>query len=179
MARVEFDGGKVALPEWENIALNERTVRIVFDSDVSTKAEVATALGRLKAFLDGRSANVEVIYLPDLEGGKKQGVDDFLAAGHDLADLDSFASANITSLPTKGSLPTILVSNRQMREIAQDCWQVITADNEAKPRAYKRDGHLVSIDGIKRRSTDQVVDDRRRCRCTRTARQFPAYRRPR
>jgi Domain of unknown function (DUF3854) len=31
------DGGKVALPDWERVALNDRDVYIVFDSDSTTK----------------------------------------------------------------------------------------------------------------------------------------------
>ena len=45
-------GGKVALPGWESIALNGRKVYIVFDSDVMTKPQVHGALTRLKSFLE-------------------------------------------------------------------------------------------------------------------------------
>ena len=48
------DGGKVALPDWEYVALNDREVYIVFDSDVMMKPAVHQALVRLKAFLEGR-----------------------------------------------------------------------------------------------------------------------------
>ena|SRR5215218_802506 len=47
-------GGKTALPEWEYVALNDREVYIVFDSDVMLKQEVYDALVRLKAFLESR-----------------------------------------------------------------------------------------------------------------------------
>jgi hypothetical protein len=47
-------GGKTALPEWEHIALNDRKVYIVFDSDVMLKSQVHAALARLKAFLEVR-----------------------------------------------------------------------------------------------------------------------------
>jgi hypothetical protein len=47
-------GGKTALPEWEYVALNDREVYIVFDSDVMLKQQVYTALARLKPFLEGR-----------------------------------------------------------------------------------------------------------------------------
>ncbi len=47
-------GGKVALPEWELIALNGRRVYLVFDSDVMTKPQVHAALARLKAFLEAK-----------------------------------------------------------------------------------------------------------------------------
>lgn len=46
------DGGKVALPDWEVIALNNREIYLVFDSDVMTKPAVHQALARLKAFLE-------------------------------------------------------------------------------------------------------------------------------
>jgi hypothetical protein len=45
-------GGKVALPEWELIALNDRQVYIVFDSDVMLKIQVHAALARLVEFLE-------------------------------------------------------------------------------------------------------------------------------
>ena len=50
-------GGKMALPEWESVALNGRKVYIVFDSDVMEKREVYAALCRLKDFLESRGAD--------------------------------------------------------------------------------------------------------------------------
>jgi hypothetical protein len=50
-------GGKTALADWESIALNNRKVYIVFDSDVMEKKEVYQALVRLKSFLESRGAN--------------------------------------------------------------------------------------------------------------------------
>ena len=47
-------GGKVALPEWEYVALNGRQVYVVFDSDVMLKPGVHAAMVRLKAFLEAR-----------------------------------------------------------------------------------------------------------------------------
>ena len=47
-------GGKTALPEWEQVALNGRQVYIIFDSDVMLKKEVYAALARFKAFMEGR-----------------------------------------------------------------------------------------------------------------------------
>jgi hypothetical protein len=48
------DGGLTALAEWDYVALNDREVYIVFDSDVMLKPEVHKAMVRLKAFLDSR-----------------------------------------------------------------------------------------------------------------------------
>ncbi len=48
------DGGLTALAEWEYVALNDRVVYIVFDSDVMLKLGVYHGMVRLKAFLEGR-----------------------------------------------------------------------------------------------------------------------------
>ena len=48
-------GGKVALADWESIALNNRKILICFDSDVMTKSEVYRALIRLSTFLERRA----------------------------------------------------------------------------------------------------------------------------
>ena len=48
-AAATTDGGKVALPDWEYVALNDRLVVIAFDSDVMLKTSVHDALARLGA----------------------------------------------------------------------------------------------------------------------------------
>jgi hypothetical protein len=88
-------GGKTALPEWEDIALNERRVYIVYDSDVELKPQVHKAPSRLKSFLESRGSEVHVVYLPHGEGGKKQGVDDYFVAGHGVDDLLSHATTEL------------------------------------------------------------------------------------
>jgi hypothetical protein len=72
-------GGKVALPDWEDVPLNDREVSLVFDSDVATKPQVKKALDRLKRFLASRGARVTVIELPQ-DGEHKTGVDDYIVA---------------------------------------------------------------------------------------------------
>ncbi len=86
-------GGLTALADWDAVALKGRDVRIVFDSDVTRRPAVQNALKRLTAFLKNRGARVTVIYLPHGEHGRKQGVDDFLAAGHTAADLEALVEA--------------------------------------------------------------------------------------
>jgi replicative DNA helicase len=83
------------LPEWEDIKLHGRTVYVVFDSDVMTKSAVHAALKKLVAFLVGRGAKVNVVYLPDGEGGKKQGVDDYLVAGGAVEELKRLAKGGL------------------------------------------------------------------------------------
>lgn len=91
-------GGKAALADWELVALNGRPVFIVFDSDVMQKPSVHGALVRLKGFLETRGAKVKLVYLPDGEDQKKVGLDDFLAAGHDVAGLEALAEDEIRPL---------------------------------------------------------------------------------
>ncbi len=92
-------GGQTALADWESIALRGRRVYIVFDSDVMLKEAVHLALGRLKAFLEHRRADVAVVYLPAKEGGSKVGLDDFLASGHTTTDLLQLARPDLLPLP--------------------------------------------------------------------------------
>jgi len=90
-------GGKVALPDWEAVALNGRLICICFDSDVMVKPQVHQALARLKAFLEQREARVRLIYLPPGPHGEKVGLDDYLAGGHSVDDLLALASDEMRS----------------------------------------------------------------------------------
>jgi hypothetical protein len=71
-------GGEM-LPCWDHVWLEGRRVFIVFDSDVLAKVNVQLALERLVWALQGRGAEVLVVYLPDGRDGAKVGVDDYLA----------------------------------------------------------------------------------------------------
>ncbi|CAN5681894.1 hypothetical protein BH23CHL8_BH23CHL8_28820 [soil metagenome] len=85
-------GGKVALADWESIALHDRVVHIAFDSDVMVKPDVDAALGRLSALIERRGAQVRYIYLPSGPAGTKVGLDDFLAAGNGVDDVVALAT---------------------------------------------------------------------------------------
>ena len=85
-------GGKVAIADFELIALNDRLTYLCFDSDAMTKQEVHGALSRYKAFLESKKAKVRIIYLPHDEDGSKTGADDYLVSGHTLADMLALAS---------------------------------------------------------------------------------------
>ena len=91
-------GGKVALADWESVALNGRQVYIAFDSDVMLKPEVHQAMGRLKTFLESRGANMALVYLPAGDGGAKMGLDDYFAAGNTVEDLLRCARADLIPL---------------------------------------------------------------------------------
>ncbi len=92
-------GGKTVLAAWEYVALEGRKVYVVYDSDVMENRQVYSALCRQKGFLESRKANVALIYLPPGEGGTKQGVDDYLAAGHSDEDLLSHATTELRRPP--------------------------------------------------------------------------------
>jgi hypothetical protein len=88
--------GRELLSCFDSVALEGRRVFVVFDSDVMTKPEVQEALARLVAALEGRGADVFVVYLPDTGDGKT-GVDDYLAAGNTVEDLRGLARRFDTS----------------------------------------------------------------------------------
>jgi hypothetical protein len=79
--------GGVPVPCWEHVPLSGRRVFVAYDSDVMVKASVQGALGRLVDFLEGRGAEPRMVYLPHREDGKT-GLDDYLACGGNLAELE-------------------------------------------------------------------------------------------
>jgi hypothetical protein len=85
-------GGKTFLADWDYIALNGRDVRIVYDSDVMSKLEVRQALERLTEHLQRKGAHVAAVYLHGGATGKV-GVDDWLAAGHTVEELETLVEA--------------------------------------------------------------------------------------
>lgn len=83
-------GGVVELSDWDRIALNDRLVYVAFDSDVMAKAGVRKALDRLANMLDRRGAKVRFVIFPSGDG-RKVGMDDWFAAGHDAAAMFALA----------------------------------------------------------------------------------------
>ena len=71
-------GGKTAVPDWHDVALNDRRVVLAFDSDVAVKKSVRIALDQLAGYLGSKGAAIEYLHLPDLGDGKT-GLDDYLA----------------------------------------------------------------------------------------------------
>jgi hypothetical protein len=72
-------GGKLAVADWHDIALNGRRVVITFDSDVTSKRTVHQALAELAGYLISKGASVQYLHLPG-EGDGKTGLDDYIAA---------------------------------------------------------------------------------------------------
>ena len=138
-------GGKVALPDWECIALNGRDVYIVFDSDVMEKPEVHAALDRLTGFLRNRKACVRVIYLPPGEAGKKIGLDDYLV-NHSVPELLGLATDKLR--PVAGD-SRLLVPGSYFIQDGRLCW--------AKPT---RDGAIITpLCNFEAAVTEEVILD--------------------
>jgi hypothetical protein len=78
-------GGRVAVADWNDIALNGRRVIIAFDGDVARKPSVQNAMTALANYLQSKGARVEYLHLPDTDA--KTGLDDFLMAGHTVDEL--------------------------------------------------------------------------------------------
>ena len=99
----------VPLRDWEDVRLWGRSACVIFDSDVTTNPKVQAALEGLVGFLRGRGARVAVAYLPDAADGGKQGVDDFLASGREIRDLEPFVHQGLREdlLPAGRSLSEV------------------------------------------------------------------------
>jgi putative DNA primase/helicase len=92
-------GGKVILPDWQYVALNDRLVYVVFDSDIYAKPDVEAALRTLNRLLRDKGAQPGLVRWPEAYRQTKIGVDDFLAQeGHTLADV-------LALVPRVGPLP--------------------------------------------------------------------------
>jgi Protein of unknown function (DUF3631)/Domain of unknown function (DUF3854) len=100
-------GGKLAVPEWHDIALNGRRVVGAFDSDIATKHKVQQALAELAGYLETKDATAEYLHLPD-DGEGKTGLDDYLAA-HGADGLWQLVRPNLPAvqamLPPAPSVP--------------------------------------------------------------------------
>ena len=105
------EGGRTALPDWEDIGIKENRFVLAFDSDLLTKKQVFSALKRLKAYLESRGADrVRILVVPPLLTGKT-GVDDYI---HEKGPTPSdIAKLIIDDLPS----PNLSVEDRP--ELAQ------------------------------------------------------------
>jgi Protein of unknown function (DUF3631)/Domain of unknown function (DUF3854) len=77
-------GGKVALSDFNDIALDGRRAIIAYDGDVAGKKSVHAAMDALARYLAYRGARPEFLHLPDEDS--KVGLDDFLMS-HPVEEL--------------------------------------------------------------------------------------------
>jgi hypothetical protein len=98
-------GGKMALPDFRDLALNSgRIVILAFDGDVARNPAVQKALHGLGNYLAYRGAKVLYLHLPDAPEGKV-GLDDFLMSGHTVSDLRELVKPT-QPVPQQNSLST-------------------------------------------------------------------------
>lgn len=76
-----------------------RAVYLAFDSDAATNPNVCRARWEYAEYLRRRGAAVQYIDIPPDDDGGKRGIDDALAAGHDLRALIQSASPAPDTLP--------------------------------------------------------------------------------
>lgn len=113
-------GGIVPLDDFNLIAWNGREVRLAFDSDVWEKPQARKALDRFTAFLHNKGAMVRIVVLPSMEGGKKMGVDDFIAQGHTLAELEALIDIpRLEPQPAKAQLELLFEAPETLRKPLQ------------------------------------------------------------
>lgn len=94
-------GGLVVLPDFGDVALNGRRVYLGWDSDAWENPHVYDALEAFRDWLKTRNADVRILYLPASADGAKQGLDDYLAAGHRRDDLMALASTELRARPER------------------------------------------------------------------------------
>jgi DNA-binding transcriptional ArsR family regulator len=78
---------KELIPDWDHLPLEGENYCIADDSDIADNPNVQMAADRLARLLQERGANVYMVLLPPAADGSKQGLDDFFAGGHTLAEL--------------------------------------------------------------------------------------------
>ena len=101
--------GTVFSADLDYVALDDRDVYLVFDSDTFTNANVRQALARLTEHLKRKGARVLQATIPPTADGKKLGVDDWFVAFPDktLDDLKALATGpqpEVTAAPAKVEL---------------------------------------------------------------------------
>ena len=105
------------LPCWRHVPLQGRRVYVAFDSDCRTNRNVQSALARLVTFLKDQGAAVLVVDIPH-EGDGKTAIDDYLAAGGNLEELERSAHPySPTDIATER-----LTRNEKLRAAISSLW---------------------------------------------------------
>jgi Domain of unknown function (DUF3854) len=130
-------GGKVALPDWNEIALNERQVIICYDGDPQRKRPVRQAMAQLAGFLKKKGAQVSCVWLPDTDS--KTGLDDYLQ-DHTVDELRQLVRAFDDKLDgdpgeRKASVATQLIS------MAREEYRLGISDAD-EPFAHRTESHV-------------------------------------
>ena len=96
-------GGKTAVADFNDIALNGRQVILAFDGDVARKQPVQAELRKLADYLKFKDARVAYLHLPDTDD--KTGLDDYLV-GHTVEELWRLVKPDLPTAKTKPASST-------------------------------------------------------------------------
>src|SRR5215213_77871 len=105
------------LEDWEEVKLYGREAVIAFDADVMVNPNVQKALQGLAAFLRERGALVKYLLWPERYRGAKTGIDDYLASGGSVWELQSWLDEH----PDENAAGTLLSDVRT--EIVTWLWE--------------------------------------------------------
>jgi hypothetical protein len=122
-------GGKTALPDWQDVALNERRVFCVPDSDYRTNEKVRRAWDALADYLESKGARVKMRVPETGKNGAKIGPDDFIARGGKIEDLPTVDHKKLP-VATTGSciLPDCKIFSRPCPTCGDDLRRVPKPD---------------------------------------------------
>ena len=92
--RTRRDDESIPIPDLDRVTWQDRTVYVVFDSDLVGKPDVVQAERELAKELARRGATVFAIRLPDGAEGQKVGLDDYLMA-HTIEEFHQLAPTQL------------------------------------------------------------------------------------
>ncbi|MEZ4565227.1 MAG: DUF3854 domain-containing protein [Thermomicrobiales bacterium] len=128
-------GGKVALPDWENVALHGRTVYVAFDSDAWRNPHIKQAMARLARFLESKGARVLCVRFEDAPDGSKVGMDDFLLT-HTVQEMYALAT------PLVDDRPRINATSANVVELVDTAIQAVIDTGFV----YRQGGQIVMVE---------------------------------
>src|SRR5215204_2154188 len=107
------------LEDWEHVSLVGRAVNIAFDADVMANPSVQREMEKLAEFLFDRGAVVRYLNWPERYRGTKTGVDDYLAAGGTIQELQSW----LVEHPNEDDLPVDTLLSEVEEEKIDWLWE--------------------------------------------------------
>ena len=142
------DGAKIAAPALDIVAWMQRSVDIVFDSDIWTNLQSQRALYALGADLMARGANVSAVILEPGSSGEKTGLDDYLLR-HNIKAFNQLPRISLEAKEFKGlkawhkgwmkrprtkkpesDRPMIDAGSEDLPAVAAQAWAAIEARNK-------------------------------------------------
>lgn len=172
-----------ALGDWEDIPLKDRKVVICFDADAAGNRNVQLAMGRLGAWLRSKGVSaVHYLVVPaTVEESPVKGVDDFFAAGGELAALFEAAT---TVPPGAGEKDAAFTDAFLVEELAEAmegrfCWASGLGWLRWNGRIWKEVSDVEPLEAVRVWASDQfdkVADEQKRDRAANLAPKLAGWR---